>query len=140
MLGWPDLQPGVRITGFAACATLLFFDQRHRLDAKKMLRDIAERCNERYEAQWDELREALQSSNSARTGPYTKYLNLCAEEYLYYVLGLLHPLVWNSWAAGMKALFDEHEPLREFASEELSDGSYYGFTLTAVGVRHERAT
>jgi hypothetical protein len=127
-----DLEGTARLPLVAVGLSLLFFDQRHRLEATRLLREVSERCNERYESQWPALHAALERDGDHRLAAFTRYLNLCAEEHLYHSLGLLHPRVWDSWRNGMRAIFREHEALREFARAELKSRSYYGFGLPEI--------
>jgi hypothetical protein len=131
-----DLDASTRLPLAAAGLALLFFDQRHRLEANRLLRDITERCNERYQSEWSALQQAVQgkATDEQQRETFTKYLNLCAEEYLYWSLGLLHPHVWRSWVEGMRSTFASSQALLGFAREELGDGSYYGFRLAVLGL------
>lgn len=130
------LEASARLPLVAAALAVLFFDQRHRLEANKLLREITKSCNDRYQQDWSTLQDAATGhvTGKAQGEAFTKYLNLCAEEYLYWSLGLLHPDVWGAWRDGMRLTFNSSDALSTFALRELRAGSYYGLTPEIVGI------
>ncbi len=57
-----------------------------------------------------------------------EYLNLCAEEYLWYKKGRIDAKVWEAWWAGMLEKFEDPSACR-IAKQEMNSASdsYYGF-------------
>lgn len=59
------------------------------------------------------------------------YFNLCAEEYLYFNAGYIDCEVWASWLRGM-AYFAGNQEIRRIWASELTQDSYYGFSLAML--------
>ena len=59
------------------------------------------------------------------------YINLCAEEYLWFSEGYIHREVWRSWCVGMLWYLDR-EPFRTVWGEESATNSYYGLSLEII--------
>ena len=57
-----------------------------------------------------------------------KYLNLCAEEYLWVQKGWIPNYIWKSWENGIKSYIDDRRIRGIFKTEkDLWKSSYYGF-------------
>jgi hypothetical protein len=59
------------------------------------------------------------------------YFNLCAEEYLFFKEGYIHPQVWQSWCRGM-LYYLRNSRIRQVWNEEMISDSYYGLTLLVI--------
>ena len=60
-----------------------------------------------------------------------EYFNLCAEEYLFFKEGYIHPEAWQSWCRGMVCYLQD-DGIRGAWNEEMTLGSYYDLTLRAI--------
>jgi len=117
----------VLATGLAFC----YFMQQQRLAEIQLFKSLFTEFNARY----NDMNSALASiagSNrelaAAECDVIVDYFNLCAEEYLFYKEGFIHPDVWSSWCAGMLWYFQQEPFASEWARERTSD-SYYGLTI-----------
>lgn len=54
------------------------------------------------------------------------YLNLCAEEYLWYKKGRIEPDVWKAWSAGMKYYLSNPYIKEVYHKQKEERNSYYG--------------
>jgi hypothetical protein len=114
-----------------------FLYASHRENTRLFI-ELFRSFNERY----DRLNEALNriavdnlavELSADDTNSLFDYFNLCAEEYLFYKAGYIDEQVWQSWTRGM-AHFAKVGRIRHLWEEELRQGSYYGFTLKAIGL------
>lgn len=54
------------------------------------------------------------------------YLNLCAEEYLWYMKGRVEPYVWKAWSEGMKYYLNNPHIKEVYHKQKEERNSYYG--------------
>ncbi|OYU13208.1 MAG: hypothetical protein CFE38_02740 [Comamonadaceae bacterium PBBC1] len=117
----------------AIAAGFAYFLYSQHIQETKLFIELFKQFNKKY----DSLNEALnkianQKQVTVLSQPDKQFLfdyfNLCAEEYLYYKTGYIDIEVWQSWLKGMNYFADVRH-IRDLWSEELSNGSYYGFTL-----------
>ncbi|MBK8516192.1 MAG: hypothetical protein IPL55_07840 [Saprospiraceae bacterium] len=54
------------------------------------------------------------------------YLNLCAEEYLWYKKGRIDTEVWSAWKAGMIYYFKQDAFKDDIEKQKVQKDSYYG--------------
>lgn len=96
--------------------------------------------NARYDRLNNDLNElflkdgALLLTNQEKQLLYD-YFNLCAEEYLYFKAGYIDVEVWRSWLRGMR-YFAGNTAIQSLWKEELTSGSYYGFTFALIDKTH----
>jgi hypothetical protein len=121
-LSVPDAQRTLALTSLGAVLSLAYFLQKQKLDEIKLFKDLFVEFNERYK----NLSAGLAALDAGAIG---KYFDLCAEEYLFYKRGYIHPDAWRAWVNGMRFVF-ANEPVRMKWQSELTDvkqSSYYGF-------------
>ena len=121
-LSVPDSQRTLALTSLGAVLSLAYFLQKQKLDEIKLFKELFVDFNDRYKV----LSDDLAALEPAAIG---KYFDLCAEEYLFYKRGYIHPDAWRAWVNGMRYVFSK-EPVRTKWLTELSDvkeSSYYGF-------------
>lgn len=118
----------------AGILAFCYFAQIQKLAEMSLFKQLFTEFNRRY----DDLNERLtaiadtgEASDVASRKVIVDYLNLCAEEYLWYSEGYIHGEVWRSWCAGMVWYFDR-EPFRRVWVEESAKNSYYGLSLDAI--------
>jgi hypothetical protein len=122
-----------RVTLMVGAALAVILDRRARGEAILAFERLATGFNGRYVAMrhelWSEVRGGDQAVSPRRDAILTDYLILCAEEYLFFAMGWIPPVVWTSWRQGMSAVVNSTARVRTFCEEEVRRGSYYGFTL-----------
>lgn len=121
------------IPAMAAVAGFVYFIYSQHLQETRLFSELFKQFNERYDRLNGRLNEIASRDSEGMLSLAEKqvlydYFNLCAEEYLYYKAGFIDEEVWKAWARGMKAYLAS-ESVRRLWEEELSGGSYYGFTL-----------
>ncbi len=128
-----NLDAAARVALIAGAASAVFLDLRARGEATMAFERLATQFNDRYIRMRIELWAVVQGSDQAvrpqREAVLTDYLILCAEEYLFYAMGWIPPIVWASWRQGMAAVVHASPRVRVFCEDEVRRGSYYGFTL-----------
>jgi hypothetical protein len=137
VLAFPSqFTPSVLITVTGAVAALVhFLYAQHNHNTERFITLFRE-FNSRYDKLNDRLNALLAKSQALLlTGEENRllydYFNLCAEEYLYFKSGYIDSEVWTAWLRGMR-IFATHKEIRRLWEEELSSGSYYGFTLSRI--------
>lgn len=113
---------------------VLYFIQKQMLDETQLFERLFSQFNKRYA----DLNDKLQDIRAGRMADEQKarkvlddYFNLCAEEYLFYSEGRIHPAAWQSWCRGMIDHFT-HESIIGHWNREVKSGSYYGLTLETI--------
>jgi|ERR1700722_2782163 hypothetical protein len=118
----------------AAALGFCYFVQKQKLDELRLFKDLFTDFNRRYDEMNDKL-ESIRSGNG-RGGAEVRntlveYFNLCAEEYLFFKEGYIHPEAWQSWCRGMVCYLQD-DGIRGAWNEEMTLGSYYDLTLRAI--------
>ncbi|MGQ0722237.1 MAG: hypothetical protein ACT4PE_11810 [Candidatus Eiseniibacteriota bacterium] len=113
-----------------------YFAQQQKLSETTLFKDLFTEFNRRYDGLNDRLVEIDGQADSTKLeGTHRQtivdYFNLCAEEYLFFSEGYIHPAAWRSWCAGMLWYF-EREPFRALWAEESKTNSYYGLSVEAI--------
>jgi hypothetical protein len=116
--------------------SLAYFLQKQKLKEMKLFREIFKECNARYDQMNEKLAVIIRKKspanlNQTEQAQIVDYLNLCAEEYLYFQAGYIDFKVWQAWLYGMH-YFAEKQEIRCLWQHELEQGSYYGFSLALV--------
>lgn len=124
----------ITYTGYFG-AFLLFY-LNHRSKSMHDVFHVISSFNDRY----SKINQKLAEKNGYTGKHFAKdYINLCAEEYFYYMQGQIPEQVWNVWFAGMKAEWADN-PVKDVAVEEFRSKStivnqqYYGFDPYALGL------
>lgn len=135
-LGAVTIGPGIFSQGalpsIGVLLGLIYFLQKQKLEETGLFKDLFVEFNKRYDDMNEKLdaitrRDIHDPLSDAEKAIIIDYLNLCAEEYLFYRRGYIHPLAWETWRRGMKRLICNNR-IFKFASEELKDNGYYGFS------------
>jgi hypothetical protein len=114
--------------------TVIYFVQKQKLEELQMFEKLFTQFNQRYKDLNDRLEDvladdALPELEVRKT--LNAYFNLCAEEYLFYTEGRIHPAVWKAWCRGM-LFYLKDERIRRHWDEEVKAGSYYGLTRETI--------
>ena len=125
------------VPAILAAAGFAYFIYAQHLQETKLFSELFREFNKKY----DSLNEALNQiaerpsehmlTQGERQSLYD-YFNLCAEEHMYFTAGYIDVDVWKSWKSGMRVYF-AHPAIRSLWAQELKTGSYYSFTLEAIG-------
>ena len=126
-----ELGIGVLITGF----TLSFNYRAHRIEKDKIFNELFEEFNQKYQDEYCEALSKIKDSvgegkeMSLSTQDFDKiigYLNLCAEEYLWFIRGRIPHKVWNSWEAGMISYL-QLDPIKEALKKEYESSQFLSY-------------
>lgn len=125
-LEWIDNQ--VFLASVAAFITVYLGLLRYQVDADRVFQELFTSFNAKYDGMNEKLERMGQNGLQSDRAIVVDYLNLCAEEYLWYRKGRIDEKVWKAWRAGMEQKFTNEHILR-IAEEELEEAgpSYYGF-------------
>jgi len=118
----------------AAALGFCYFVQQQKLAEISLFKDLFTEFNIRYNAMNDRLLEISgkpDASSLADKQFIVDYLNLCAEEFLFYKEGYIHRDVWRSWCRGM-LWYMTQEPFASIWTEEYQTGSYYGLSMEEI--------
>jgi hypothetical protein len=114
--------------------TVIYFVQKQKLEELQMFEKLFTQFNQRYKELNDALEDVLADEKLPELQvrkTLNAYLNLCAEEYLFYSEGRIHPAVWKAWCRGM-LFYLKNERIRRLWDEEVKADSYYGLTLEEI--------
>jgi hypothetical protein len=125
---------GLIATLVGVALTVIYFVQKQKLEEFQLFEKLFTQFNRRY----DELNDKLENVRACRTksdvetcNTLNDYFNLCAEEYLFYSEGRIHPSAWRAWCRGMKCHL-ESKHVRPHWDREIKSGSYYGLTWEVI--------
>lgn len=125
---------GLIATILGAALGFCYFAQKQKLEELRLFKDLFTDFNRRY----DEMNDRLVNipGGNLRGDPDLRktlvdYFNLCAEEYLFFEEGYIHPAAWRSWCRGMLYYLDD-EDIRQVWDDEVRSDSYYGLTLHTI--------
>jgi len=111
-----------------------YFAQKQKLEELRLFNELFRDFNRRYDRMNGRL-EGICTGNSVHGTELKKalmdYFNLCAEEYLFFKEGYIHPQVWQSWCRGM-LYYLRNSRIRQVWNEEMISDSYYGLTLLVI--------
>jgi hypothetical protein len=123
-------------TTLGAVLGFCYFVQKQKLEELRLFRELFADFNSRYNSMNEKLEDICggsQMSESNLRKTLVDYFNLCAEEYLFYEEGFIHPLAWRSWCLGM-LYFLKNERIKKIWDVEASQDSYYGLSVEKIEV------
>jgi len=128
-----DDKPTLIAALIAGVLGFCYFVQQQRLAETHLFKELFTEFNRRYDMLNDDLAEISTGKSTTPEHPQLiiDYLNLCAEEYLFFRDGYIHAEVWKAWCRGMLQYLDR-EPVRTIWRRELASDSYYGLTETVI--------
>lgn len=130
----PSGREGLIATTLGAALGFCYFAQKQKLEELQLFNSLFTRFNERYDAMNDRLEDIRSGSNvdeRATRKTLVDYFNLCAEEFLFFDEGYIHPAAWRSWCRGMLHYLN-HDSIRRVWDDEVSMDSYYGLTIEDI--------
>jgi len=122
------------VTVAGTLLSLIYFIQKQRLEERRLFRELFREFNERYEGMNRKLARISAEKDRKELAEDEKttlvdYFNLCGEEYLYFRLGYIDPVVWESWENGMTATLRSKRVMNFWKDERGENNLYYGLPL-----------
>lgn len=123
----------IAILGFGI--SISFSLRQSRIENDRIFKELFIMYNEKYDKKFNNHLNniAKEASNNPEYELTEKqipividYLNLCAEEYLWYSKGRIDKVVWNSWEVGMKYYLNISAINLHIQNEKKQIDSYYG--------------
>lgn len=133
---WLQILTGTGATILGFC----YFVQQQKLAETELFHSLFSTFNARYNEMNGSLADILGTEGEITSSEKKKivdYFNLCAEEYLFYKEGYIHPEAWTSWCRGM-LWYLRRRAFRNVWNEEVETESFYGLTLDEIqkGAKH----
>jgi hypothetical protein len=125
-----QMKPEMWIGVIGSLVAIYFGLLRHWMDHDKMFKELFLELNARFDKMNEDLnaivkKEPLKGGKSSNQ-VIQDYLNLCAEEFLWYRLGRIDEDVWISWKRGMDYYWQNSEEVENyFIREKDFNQSYY---------------
>lgn len=125
----------IPISILGAGITISFSLRQDKIENDKMFKELFIMYNEKYDKKFNNCLNEIDnyfSKNpnyelSEKQKPIViDYLNLCAEEYLWYKKGRIDKLAWNSWERGMNYYLNISAIKKFIQNEKKQIDSYYG--------------
>ncbi len=124
------------VTIFAGGITLSVSLRQNRIENDRMFKELFLMFNEKYDKRFNN--RLLEIDKKTTKDPNYQlsedehalvidYLNLCAEEYLWFWKGRIDRKVWDSWEDGMKYYLNIQSIRKIVEKEKKQKKSYYGF-------------
>lgn len=99
------LDEKILIAAIGSIATLYFGIMKYSMEYDKVFKELFQNFNERYDDKFNDLindlRENDRELRDGEKNVIIDYLNLCAEEYLWYKRNRIPTNVWEAWKAGI---------------------------------------
>jgi hypothetical protein len=136
MLVPPNQQLRLFVAVIGGFGGFIGFQYSQHLQETQLFKQLFTEFNRRYDAMNEHLEAIRRRPAGAQLKPeehrkLVDYLNLCAEEYLFYRSGYIDEDVWKTWARGM-LYFAQDAEIRGLWEQELQMESYYGFSLSEL--------
>ena len=130
-----DHKAEITLAIIAAGFSLALGLRQSRVENDRIFKELFTMFNEKYDVKFNDTLNNI-ALNLHNERPYSlsegekkliiDYLNLCAEEYLWYTKHRIDEKVWTAWELGMN-YFINLTPIKEVAMKEQEvSGSYYG--------------
>ena len=123
------------ITIIGSGITISFSLRQHKIENDKIFKELFIMYNEKYDKKFNNCLNDIVKCvsenpnyelNEVQMPIVIDYLNLCAEEYLWYKKGRLDITAWNSWERGMKYYLNISAIKKVIQNENKQKDSYYG--------------
>lgn len=124
----PVITPaGAAILGFC------YFVQQQKLAETALFERLFSSFNTRYDKLNGKLADIADKEvpSAEDRKDVVDYFNLCAEEYLFYKEGYIHPDAWTAWCRGMLWYLRRH-PFKDIWDKEAQTESFYGLSLERI--------
>jgi hypothetical protein len=134
-----DKKPEIPIAIIATGISITFGLRQYNIENDKMFKELFSSFNQKYDENFNNILNFIESQNFKDENfklteemifTLNDYLNLCAEEFLWYKKGRIDEDVWKSWENGMKYYFDI-PVIKDFVKKQSNQkDSYYGLFET----------
>lgn len=131
-----DRKPEFPIAIIAAGISISFGFRQYRIENDKILKELFILFNDKYDKKFNNCLNVIEKKTienpdyqllECEQALIIDYLNLCAEEYLWYMKGRIDPLAWSSWEKGMKYYLSIRSIKKHIEKEKPQKDSYYVF-------------
>ena len=128
-------KPEISIAIIATGISITFGLRQYNIENDKMFKELFSSFNQKYDEKFNDTLNDIEyktkeNKNYKLTISESKllndYLNLCAEEYLWFSKGRIDNSVWQSWENGMKYYLNIPSIKGFVKEQELQKDSYYG--------------
>ncbi|SCY96157.1 hypothetical protein [Flavobacterium caeni] len=129
--GKPEMPIAILATGISAS----FGIRQYKIENDKMFKELFQAFNEKYDIKFNNVlnlivekyqNDANYQLDNDEKALLVDYINLCAEEYLWYKKGRIDADVWSAWENGMRYYF-QLKPISICVEiEKTQKESYYG--------------
>jgi hypothetical protein len=130
-----EKKPEIPIAIIATGISITFGLRQYNIENDKMFKELFSSFNHKYDEKFNNTlnlidNESVKNKNFQLSDEMifilNDYLNLCAEEYLWYKKGRIDESVWKSWENGMKYYF-KIAIINDFVKNQTNQkDSYYG--------------
>lgn len=129
--GKPEMPIAILATGISAS----FGIRQYKIENDKMFKELFQAFNEKYDVKFNNALNLIVDKHQANDHYeldgdektlLIDYVNLCAEEYLWYKKGRIDADVWFAWEHGMRYYFKLKPISVCIEKEKTQKESYYG--------------
>lgn len=130
-----DRKPEIPIAIFATGISISFGFRQYKIENDKMFKELFQSFNEKYDLKFNNKLNKIEQKtkedlnyelNKKQIALIMDYLNLCAEEYLWYTKGRIDETVWKSWEKGMKFYINIKSIKKVVETQKAQKDSFYG--------------
>ncbi len=130
-----DRKPEIPIAIFATGISISFGFRQYKIENDKMFKELFQSFNEKYDLKFNNKLNKIEQKtkedlnyelNKKQIALIMDYLNLCAEEYLWYTKGRIDETVWKSWEKGMKFYINIKSIKKIVDTQKAQKDSFYG--------------
>jgi len=131
-----DKKPEFPIAIIATGISISFGFRQYRIENDKIFKELFIFFNDKYDEKFNNCLNEIDKKTivnpdyqllECEQALVIDYLNLCAEEYLWYSKDRIDPLAWSSWEKGMKYYLSIRSIKKHIEKEKPQRDSYYGF-------------
>ncbi len=130
-----DKKPEIPIAIFATGISISFSFRQYKIEDDKIFKELFQMFNEKYDTKFNDSLNKIEKKyfekndyelTEIEVALIIDYLNLCAEEYLWYSKSRIDENVWLSWKKGME-YYIKIEPIKKVVeTQKEQKDSYYG--------------
>lgn len=131
-----DRKPEWPIAVIATGISIAFGLRQYKIENDKMFKDLFTAFNQKYDEKFNDSLNEIDANTKKdpnyrldkknETKLVVDYLNLCAEEYLWFTKGRIDETVWLAWENGMKYYLNIASINAFIKEEKEQKDSYYG--------------
>ncbi|MGK4568176.1 hypothetical protein [Flavobacterium sp. 3HN19-14] len=120
---------------FGGGISIAFSLRQDRIENDKMFKELFIMYNEKYDQKFNNCLNEIENEifenpnyklSDKQVSIVIDYLNLCAEEYLWFTKGRIDKSAWNSWERGIKHYLNISAIKKVVQNEKKQKDSYYG--------------